>query len=208
MPGTGLLDTGSLFGNSGNDGSMAKSDYLSNQFLIAMPTLEDPNFFHSVTYICEHNVDGALGLVINRPLDMQLGEILEHIKVQESDPETRRIPVHLGGPVQQDRGFVLHTPLGEWEATLKVTDRIGVTSSIDILKAIATDAGPENSLIALGYAGWGAGQLEQEMADNTWLSCPADPEILFNTPDAARWKAAASSLGIDLDLLSGEAGHA
>jgi putative transcriptional regulator len=187
---------------------MSYSPYLSNQFLIAMPGLEDPNFFHSVTYICEHNEEGALGLVINRPLQMQLGEILQHIKLEDAEPEARQIPVHLGGPVQQDRGFVLHEPLGDWDATLKVTDRIGITSSIDILEAIARNRGPERSLIALGYAGWGAGQLEREMAENAWLSGPADPEILFNTPDAERWKAAAASLGIDLDLLSGEAGHA
>ena len=187
---------------------MSDSQYLTNQFLIAMPGLEDPNFFHSVTYICEHNDQGALGLVINRPLDMQLGEILQHIKLQHSEPEARQIQVHLGGPVQQDRGFVLHEPLGEWEATLKVTDRIGITSSIDILQAIAKNEGPERSLITLGYAGWGAGQLEQEMAENAWLNGPADPDILFNSPDEERWKAAAASLGVDLDLLSGEAGHA
>jgi putative transcriptional regulator len=187
---------------------MNDSQHLTNQFLIAMPGLEDPNFFHSVTYICEHNDQGALGLVINRPLDMQLGEILQHIKLQHSEPEARQIQVHLGGPVQQDRGFVLHEPLGEWEATLKVTDRIGITSSIDILQAIAKNEGPERSLITLGYAGWGAGQLEQEMAENAWLSGPADPDILFNSPDEERWKAAAASLGVDLDLLSGEAGHA
>ena len=187
---------------------MNDSQHLTNQFLIAMPGLEDPNFFHSVTYICEHNDQGALGLVINRPLDMQLGEILQHIKLQHSEPEARQIQVHLGGPVQQDRGFVLHEPLGEWEATLKVTDRIGITSSIDILQAIAKNEGPERSLITLGYAGWGAGQLEQEMAENAWLNGPADPDILFNSPDEERWKAAAASLGVDLDLLSGEAGHA
>jgi len=187
---------------------MNDSQHLTNQFLIAMPGLEDPNFFHSVTYICEHNDQGALGLVINRPLDMQLGEILQHIKLQHSEPEARQIQVHLGGPVQQDRGFVLREPLGEWEATLKVTDRIGITSSIDILQAIAKNEGPERSLITLGYAGWGAGQLEQEMAENAWLSGPADPDILFNSPDEERWKAAAASLGVDLDLLSGEAGHA
>jgi putative transcriptional regulator len=187
---------------------MNDSQHLTNQFLIAMPGLEDPNFFHSVTYICEHNDQGALGLVINRPLDMQLGEILQHIKLQHSEPEARQIQVHLGGPVQQDRGFVLHEPLGEWEATLKVTDRIGITSSLDILQAIAKNEGPERSLITLGYAGWGAGQLEQEMAENAWLSGPADPDILFNSPDEERWKAAAASLGVDLDLLSGEAGHA
>ncbi|MEN8763600.1 MAG: YqgE/AlgH family protein [Thiogranum sp.] len=187
---------------------MSDSQHLTNQFLIAMPGLEDPNFFHSVTYICEHNEQGALGLVINRPLDMQLGEILQHIQLQHSEPEARQIQVHLGGPVQQDRGFVLHEPLGDWEATLKVTDRIGITSSIDILQAIARNEGPERSLITLGYAGWGAGQLEQEMAENAWLSGPADPDILFNRPDEERWKAAAASLGVDLDLLSGEAGHA
>jgi putative transcriptional regulator len=187
---------------------MVEIQYLTNQFLIAMPGLEDPNFYHSVTYICEHNAEGALGLVVNRPLDMRLGEILQHIHVQDAQPEARQMPVHLGGPVQQDRGFVLHEPLGDWEATLKVTDRIGITSSIDILHAIARNEGPECLLITLGYAGWGAGQLEREMADNAWLSGPADPEILFRTPDEERWRAAAASLGINLDLLSGDAGHA
>ncbi|HHH43022.1 MAG TPA: YqgE/AlgH family protein [Gammaproteobacteria bacterium] len=187
---------------------MSGAQYLTNQFLIAMPGLEDPNFFHSVTYICEHNDEGALGLVINRPLDMQLGEILQHIKVEQATPETRQIQVYLGGPVQQDRGFVLHEPLGEWDATLRVTDRIGITSSMDILEAIAAQQGPERLLVTLGYAGWGAGQLEQEMADNAWLSGPAHPDILFDTPDEERWKAAAASLGVDMDLLSGEAGHA
>ncbi|MGD8614743.1 MAG: YqgE/AlgH family protein [Gammaproteobacteria bacterium] len=187
---------------------MSQSDYLTNQFLIAMPGLEDPNFFHSVTYICEHNEEGALGLVINRPLDMQLAEILRHVHLEHAAPEAQQIPVHLGGPVQQDRGFVLHEPLGDWDATLKVTDRIGITSSVDILEAIAANQGPERTLIALGYAGWGAGQLEREIAENAWLSGPADPEILFTTPDEQRWRAAAASLGVDLDLLSGEAGHA
>jgi putative transcriptional regulator len=187
---------------------MSGIQYLTNQFLIAMPGLEDPNFFHSVTYICEHNDEGALGLVVNRPLNMQLGEILQHVQLSQAEPEARQIQVHLGGPVQQDRGFVLHEPLGEWDATLKVTDRIGITSSMDILQAIARNEGPERTLITLGYAGWGAGQLEQEMAENAWLSGPAHPDILFETPDEERWKAAAASLGIDLDLLSGEAGHA
>jgi putative transcriptional regulator len=187
---------------------MSDSRYLTNQFLIAMPGLEDPNFFQSVTYICEHNAEGAMGLVINRPLDMQLGEIFEHINLESADPQARQIPVHLGGPVQQDRGFVLHEPLGDWDATLRVTDRIGVTSSVDVLEAVARNAGPERALIALGYAGWGAGQLENEIAENAWLNGPADPDILFNTPDEERWKAAAASLGVDLDLLSGETGHA
>jgi len=187
---------------------MSDNRYLTNQFLIAMPGLEDPNFFHSVTYICEHNEEGALGLVINRPLDMQLGEILQQIQLDQAEPEARQIQIHLGGPVQQERGFVLHEPLGEWDATLMVTDRIGITSSMDILEAIARNDGPERALITLGYAGWGAGQLEQEMVENAWLTGPAHPDILFNTPDEERWKAAAASLGIDLDLMSGEAGHA
>ncbi|MGD8842004.1 MAG: YqgE/AlgH family protein [Gammaproteobacteria bacterium] len=187
---------------------MVDAQFLTNQFLIAMPGLEDPNFYHSVTYICEHNAEGALGLVVNRPLDMQLGEILQHIHLEDAQLQARQLPVHLGGPVQQDRGFILHEPLGHWEATLKVTDRIGVTSSVDILQAIARDEGPERVLIALGYAGWGAGQLEQEMAENAWLTGPADPEILFRTPDEERWRAAARSLGIDLNLLSGDTGHA
>ncbi len=182
--------------------------FLTNQFLIAMPGLEDPNFFRSVTYICEHNEEGAMGLIINRPMNMQLGEVFEHIQVKEASPEARQVPIYLGGPVQQERGFVLHSPIGEWEATLKVTDRIGVTSSLDILHAIARDEGPEQKLITLGYAGWGAGQLEQELADNAWLSGPADPDILFNKPNEERWKAAAASLGVDLDLLSGDTGHA
>lgn len=188
--------------------TMVDTQFLTNQFLIAMPGLEDPNFYHSVTYVCEHNAEGALGLVVNRPLDMQLGEILQHIHLEDAQLQARQLPVHLGGPVQQDRGFILHEPLGLWEATLKVTDRIGVTSSVDILQAIARNEGPERVLIALGYAGWGAGQLEQEMAENAWLTGPADPEILFRTPDEERWRAAARSLGIDLNLLSGDTGHA
>ena len=187
---------------------MAAQQFLTNHFLIAMPALEDPNFFHTVTYICEHNTEGALGLVINRPLDMQLTEVLQHMNLQSTCPDTRQKAIHLGGPVQQNRGFVLHNPLGDWEATLKVTDRIGITSSNDILKALASESGPETYLVALGYAGWGAGQLEQELADNAWLNGPADPEILFNTADDERWNAAAASLGINLDLLSSDTGHA
>ncbi len=187
---------------------MVEQAYLTNHFLIAMPALADPNFSHTVTLICEHNADGALGLILNRQLDMQLDEIFQHMELKAASPEARLRAIHLGGPVQQNRGFVLHEPLGDWEATLKVTDRIGITSSSDILTAIANEAGPEKCLVALGYAGWGAGQLEQELADNAWLSGPADPDILFHTANEDRWKAAAASLGVDLDLLSGDAGHA
>ena len=181
---------------------------LSNHFLIAMPGLDDPNFYHTTTYICEHDENGALGVVINRPLDMQLGEILQHMNIETSNKEISSRQVYRGGPVQNDRGFVLHEPSGDWEATLKVTDSIGITSSRDILQAIAAGKGPENAIVTLGYAGWGAGQLESELAANTWLSGPASSKIVFEIPSDERWQAAATLLGVDLNLLSGDAGHA
>ena len=188
--------------------AMTDTESLSNHFLIAMPALEDPNFHHTTTYICEHDKDGALGVVINRPLDIQLGEILLHMDIRTDDIEIASQPVYMGGPVQNDRGFVLHEPIGDWEATLKVTDDIGITSSRDILAAIAAGEGPENAIITLGYAGWGAGQLEQELAANTWLSGPADRNIVFNTPSERRWLEAAALIGVDLHLISSETGHA
>lgn len=187
---------------------MGTLDSLSNHFLIAMPALSDPNFHHTATYICEHNDEGALGLVINRPTDLHLGEILEHMGIEATAGDIAQQQVCLGGPVQNDRGFVLHQPVGDWEATLKVTELIGITSSRDILEAIAHGEGPEKTFITLGYAGWGAGQLEQELAANAWLSGPADSLIVFDTPYEQRWEAAAGLIGVDIKLLSGEAGHA
>lgn len=181
---------------------------LTNHFLIAMPRLADPNFFHTVTYICEHTAEGALGIVINRPLELTLGEILEHMEIQTADGGIAARPVYMGGPVQRERGFVLHHPTAKWESTLSVTDRIGLTTSRDILAAIARGDGPERALIALGYAGWGAGQLERELADNAWLNGPADDNVLFDSPNDDRWRQAAALLGVDLNLLSGDAGHA
>jgi len=182
--------------------------FLNNHFLIAMPGLKDPNFVQSVTYICEHNADGALGLVINRPTTVTLGELLEHLSQEPAIPETGSVPVLLGGPVQRDRGFVLHSPVGDWEATLPIRDDLGMSTSRDILLAMGRGEGPEKAIITLGYAGWGAGQLEQEMAANAWLSGPADPQIIFDTPLDQRWEAAAAALGVELSLLSGDVGHA
>jgi putative transcriptional regulator len=187
---------------------MSSTPSLNNHFLIAMPALDDPNFHHTTTYICEHDENGALGVVINRPLEMQLGEILQHMDIQACNEEISSRQVYMGGPVQNDRGFVLHEPAGDWEATLKVTDTIGITSSRDILQAIAAGEGPKNSIVTLGYAGWGAGQLESELAANTWLSGPASSKIVFDTPSEQRWQAAAALLGIDLNLLSSDTGHA
>lgn len=182
---------------------------LINHFLIAMPRLDDENFTQSVTYICEHNAEGAMGVTINRPSDVLLQDILEQINITAKSANVGHQEIYHGGPVQTDRGFILHSKTEkQWDATLNINDDIQLTSSKDILLAIANNEGPEESLITLGYAGWGAGQLEQEIANNFWLSCPADTNIIFNTPIEKRWESAASLLGIDLQLLSNEAGHA
>lgn len=182
--------------------------FLNNHFLIAMPQLDDPNFYHSVTYICEHNEEGAMGIVINRPLDVELGDVLSHMDIKTLNEDKVHDPIYLGGPVQPERGFVLHEPLGQWDSMLPVTESMGVTTSRDILMAINEGNGPQRALVALGYAGWGAGQLEQEIADNAWLSVPADSAIIFDIPIEQRWQAAADKLGIDLNTLSDDVGHA
>ncbi|MEW6353390.1 MAG: YqgE/AlgH family protein [Pseudomonadota bacterium] len=187
---------------------MIESSYLTNHFLIAMPSLADPNFFHTVTYICEHNSAGALGIVVNRPLTINLGDLYKHLQIEPDQPQTALQPVYLGGPVHRERVFVIHEPDWQGELTVRVADRISVTSSRDVLDAIAGGAFTGHSLIALGYAGWGEGQLEEEMAANAWLSGEADARILFETPHEKRWEAAAARLGVDLNLLSGESGHA
>jgi len=188
--------------------AMPEHSHLTNHFLIAMPGLADPNFFHTVTYICEHSDQGAMGIVINRPMELQLSDIFEQLEIAVTSPQPSRQPVYIGGPVQGDRGFVLHDSNSVWDSTLKVTPEISVTTSLDILEAIAAGKGPDKVLVALGYAGWGSGQLEQELAQNAWLNGPADSDIIFNRPSQERWRAAAELLGVDLDLLSGEAGHA
>lgn len=186
---------------------MTDKTNLTNHFLIAMPNMEDGNFSQSVTYICEHNDDGALGLTINRPSVISFNEIFSQLQLETPLP-TQQQAIYNGGPVQIDRGFILHSPIANWDSSLQVTDHIAVTTSKDIMHAIANNEGPEKIIIALGYAGWGAGQLEHEMSENTWLSCPATEEILFNTPTDKKWKAAALLLGIDLAFLSNQTGHA
>lgn len=181
---------------------------LTNHFLIAMPTLADRNFYRTVTFVCEHSSDGAMGIVINRVTDLKLGDILEQLEISNADRSLSAQPVFLGGPVQNNRGFVIHEPLGDWESTLPVTDTIGVSTSRDILAAIAENRGPDRYLVALGYAGWGAGQLERELVENSWLSGPANRAILFELPLEQRWSAAAGLVGVDLATLSSEAGHA
>ncbi|HKQ82744.1 MAG TPA: YqgE/AlgH family protein [Steroidobacteraceae bacterium] len=187
---------------------MATSQYLTNQFLIAMPALADANFSQTVTYICEHNEAGALGLVINRPLKMKMSEVFEQLKMPTPPLVLANQSVLHGGPVQTDRGFVVHSAGKRWDATLPVSERIHVTTSRDILDALSRGEGPEIAFIALGYAGWDAGQLETEVANNAWLTVPCDERILFQTPFEQRWHEAARLLGVDLAMISSEAGHA
>lgn len=173
-----------------------------------MPGIGDPRFERTVTYLCEHGENGAMGLVVNQPTDLQLKDVLHHIDIMDVSPTVADQAVYQGGPVQTERGFVLHQPYSSWESTLQITDRIGLTTSRDILEALAAGEGPERSLVALGYAGWEAGQLEDELLDNAWLSGPADPNVLFDTPIAERWHVAAGLLGVDTDKLTIDAGHA
>lgn len=194
--------------NSENTDNQSGSYNLTGHFLIAMPQLDDSFFNHAVTYICEHNETGSFGIIVNQATDITLKEVVMEMKIDSDDNYDGKQTIYIGGPVDQGRGFILHRPVGEWQSSLKVTDNIALTTSKDILNAIVNNEGPEDSIIALGYAGWAAGQLENEMAANTWLSCPADEQIIFDTPIEERWKAAAKLIGIDLSLLSSEAGHA
>ena len=183
-------------------------DCLRDHFLLAMPCLSEGIFSQSITYICEHGESGAMGIVINRPLDLSVSEIFEHLQI-DAGPDFSDMPVLAGGPVQMDHGFVLHRYCDKtWEASLKVTSEITLTTSRDILRAIASDNGPQDHLIALGYAGWAAGQLEQELAENSWLTLPGSSDIIFSTPADERLEAAAALIGIDMNLISGQAGHA
>ncbi|WP_297479670.1 YqgE/AlgH family protein [Ferrovum sp.] len=180
----------------------------THHFLIAMPSLQDANFSGTLTYICRHDEQGAMGLIINRPMDMNLKNLFGQIALTASNEDVSTQPVYLGGPVQTDRGFVLHTPMGTWRSTLRINDEFGLTTSRDILEQLALGHGPEYMLIALGYAGWEAGQLENEIKRNNWLSVPADPHILFTLPAEQRFNAALALLGVNLTYLSEEAGHA
>lgn len=181
---------------------------LTNHFLIAMPAMTDPFFAKSLTYVCEHNDEGAMGIVVNRPISLNLSELFAQINMPLTQPELEDVPVHFGGPVQTDRGFVLHNAGGKWQSTLKVNDKVELTTSKDILQAVGEGTGPSNLLITLGYAGWSEGQLEQELAANAWLSVPATEHILFDLPADEKLAAAMALLGVDFASLSEEAGHA
>jgi putative transcriptional regulator len=179
---------------------------LKNQFLLAMPGLTGSYFGNTITYICEHNDQGAMGLMVNRPTELALTDLLDQLNIA-GEHAPIEIPVLEGGPVAADRGFILHTSEKKFVSSLDLGDGLILTTAREVLEAIATGDGPDNYLVALGYAGWAGGQLEAEMQDNSWLNCPASREVLFDTPFEARVGKAAQSLGIDFSLISGHAGH-
>lgn len=181
---------------------------LTNQFLVAMPGMSDPTFAKTVTYLCQHGAEGALGIIINRPSELTLGEVMEQMSIEVQEAAVGEMRVYFGGPVHRERGFVLHEPGGQWDSTLQVSDSVSLTTSRDILEAIGSGRGPSKILVALGYAGWGSGQLEREILENAWLNVPADTSIMFDSPARQRWKAAAESVGVDITLLTSSAGHA
>ncbi|HRX90372.1 MAG TPA: YqgE/AlgH family protein [Steroidobacteraceae bacterium] len=181
---------------------------LSNHLLIAMPQLADPNFVQTVTLVCEHGERGALGIVLNRPLPMTLAEVFDQMKIEPTHPGVADLPVLRGGPVHTDRGFVLHPPGGSWDSSHRISDAIQVTTSRDVLAAMATGTGPAKACIALGYAGWEAGQLKQEIRDNSWLAVEAADDVIFDLPFDERWPAALRLLGVEASQLAAFAGHA
>lgn len=181
---------------------------LTNHFLIAMPNMVDPYFARTLTFLCEHNDQGALGLVVNRPIDMTLAALFERLSLQSAARDLVETPVYFGGPVQTDRGFVLHMPVGAWGSTLAVRDRIGLTTSRDILEAVSRGQGPEKMIVTLGYSGWAAGQLEHEIKQNAWLTVEAKDAILFDLPAEERLPAAMEVLGVSYATLADEPGHA
>jgi putative transcriptional regulator len=180
---------------------------LTSHFLIAMPAMSDPNFSRTLTFVCEHNERGALGIVVNRPIDVTLSALFRQVEIPLGQGLLADQPVYFGGPVQFDHGFVLHRPVGAWKSTLPVGE-IGLTTSRDILEAMAGGHGPSEQIVALGYAGWAAGQLEDEILRNGWLTVPADTDVIFSLPPEARYDAAMHALGVSPANLSEEAGHA
>lgn len=180
---------------------------LTHNFLIAMPGMVDPVFSKCLVYICEHHDQGALGLVVNKPIAMNLASMLGEISISATSEAFENAPVYFGGPVEMERGFVLHRPIGEWQSTIPVAKDMGLTTSRDILQSIGEGSGPSHILVALGYAGWAPGQLEHELSQNAWLSTRASSEILFEIPAEERLPAALGTLGVTWANLSESAGH-
>lgn len=181
---------------------------LENHVLIALPALADPNFSRSVTLICQHDAEGAMGVVVNRASEYTLGEVFRQMGIESDDTGLCARPVIAGGPVHPERGFVLHDGDHGWDSSLAIADGLFVTTSRDVLEALARGEGPASATVALGCAGWGAGQLEHELVENSWLTAPADPELLFALPLESRWQAAAGRIGVDMARVADYSGHA
>lgn len=181
---------------------------LRDHFLLAMPQLKDSHFGGSLTYLCEQNEQGALGLIVNKPLPLSFAELMVQMGIENTSDLHTDKQIYRGGPVHVDRGFVLHTGRSDWKASLPISEQLSLTTSLDILEALAKGEGPEHFLITLGCAGWEAGQLEQELLDNSWLTCLASQTLLFKTQAEERLDAAAATLGINLDLMTSQVGHA
>jgi putative transcriptional regulator len=187
---------------------MTDPGYLTNQLLIAMPTMDDPNFAQTVTLVCDHSPRGALGLIINKPLPMRMGEVFDQLEMTGVEVALSERQVLRGGPMQTDRGFVVHRAGGGWDSTLKVSATLHVTTSRDILAAMARGVGPPEAVVVLGYAGWEGGQLEDEIRANVWLNAPVDAGIIFELPCESRWQAAGRLLGVELSRISRISGNA
>lgn len=182
---------------------------LSNHFLIATPKLSDPFFSRSVVYVCEHNDEGSMGIIINLPVHTTVGKVLETVLQTEiKSKELNTEPIYAGGPVHMDHGFILHYPQEGWNSSIQISPEVMLTTSKDILEALGTERGPNQYLVAMGFAGWEPGQLEDEIRDNSWLVAPAQAHILFDTPASERWHKTGESLGIDLYQMTDEIGHA
>lgn len=187
---------------------MGQNTSLANHFLIAMPSVSDPDFEHSVIYLCEHHVQGTVGLIVNRPMDYPLQLVFDQLKIVPKIPKQNQLPLLFGGPVQQERGFVIHREEGAWKSSLVLREDVTVTTSNDIIRAIASNQGPEDVLVALGYASWTEKKLEQELMNNQWLVCPFHAELLYDVPFAERWEYAGRLLGVKMNELSIYTGHA
>lgn len=185
------------------------SDFnLTHHFLIAMPAMQEGFFAGTLTYVCEHNENGALGIVLNRPISLTLGEMFERLNIPMNQTKMKQMPIYFGGPVQTERGFVLHDTPGNWQSSLRINNKLSLTTSKDILEAVGQGQGPRNMIVTLGYAGWDQGQLEHEVIENTWLTVPASEHILFDMLPEERLPAAMALLGVDYTSLVENAGHA
>lgn len=179
-----------------------------NHLLVALPSLDDPHFAQAVTLLCQHDGEGAMGVLINRPSEYTLGEVLQQMGIDSCDEKLQSQIVLAGGPVHPERGFVLHDGEQTWDSSLEVGGGLFLTTSRDVLEAMAKGEGPAQAVVALGCAGWGAGQLEQELVDDSWLMVPTRHDVVFDLPLAQRWQAAAGSIGVDLVNFAGQSGHA